>query len=198
MKLRLLLAALLLTGLAACGGGDDDQASAESSGADSAAPSGSDDDASGGSDSDGGKSGENDDVLAKLDQMASEDDDNPFSIMTQDERSCVAGGLVEREDLVGAMLDDEDLEDLTTEQQGAFLDLLLGCAQDTFATFLAEEMAEDSGMTTEQATCFADGLMSEDGLINDLMQMGLSDSEPSAEVMAPLFQLMVDCEVPLG
>jgi hypothetical protein len=151
--------------------------------------------ACGGGDDDGASS---DDVLAKLDQMASEDDDNPFAIMTQDERRCLAGGLVEREDLVGAMLADEDLENMTTEQQSAFLSLLLGCASDTFATFLAEEMAADSGMTTEQATCFADGLMSEEGLLNDLMQMGLSDGEPTAEVMAPLFQLMVDCEVPLG
>ena len=99
--------------------------------------------------------------------------------------------------IVDASTVDVEFEDLTVEQQVDAFGMMVDCAGDTLAGVMADGMMEDSGLSEEQARCFADGVIDDRDLMVGLLQAS-SGGEPDADLIQAMFGLFDECGVSLS
>lgn len=154
--------------------------------------------ACGGDDGDDGASEQEQEVIAALRSQGGDSGGAaPMDELSDEEVSCIAKGIVADDTLLESILADVEFEDLTVEQQVDAFGMMVDCAGDTLAGVMADGMMEDSGLSEDQARCFADGVIDDRDLMVGLLQAG-SGGEPDADLIQAMFGLFDECGVSLS
>ena len=137
-------------------------------------------------------------ALAAVEEIRGSEEGNPFEDLSSDEMRCVAKEIVTDDDLFQSMISDVDFDNLSADQQLTAVNMFVGCAPDALADAMAEGMAEGTNLSSEDANCIAQGFVTDEAVLSELIAAGATGADPSAQVMSTFFELMESCDISLA